>query len=427
MENAVQESTSGRKIFPGWLAFIGGIAAVIFHGATSSTGGYILSAMVLQEGISSTVPGYCASLISLCSVLFAAPFGAFVAKKGHKMGLLAGELAALIGFGTLAFAPANGALTIFMYLFLGFSVVVACKVGGPSLVNHWFQKRKELPMTLVIAAGSLGSIFSGVAASVIAKGGWRSGWMFMMGLTVASAVFVILFVRDDVHGIGEVRDGKAWRIAHGIDLDDSEVKKDAKGGGKGKNFDLVKNPRFLLFSLACLFRMGSYSACIGYITLIIVSKGFTKEQAVLAVGSVALSSVVGRLTAPLWSKILKLSYINVNRVANILMALGAFIIFFSANLTFLSFAAMLIGFSYGMGYVSQTLTLSELFPQYEFTASFSAFTTVVNLSFIFPTVVGLIGAAVGGYSEIYLAFAILNVVFALLYGFCKDKDAAVEA
>lgn len=421
------EDSKTYKIFPGWLAFLGGLLAVIFHGAISSTGGYILSAMVLQEGISSTVPGYCASIISLCSVLFATPFSVFLAKRGHRLGLLMGEVAALVGFAVLAFAPANPVLTIAMYFLLGFSVVVACKVGGPSLVNHWFQKRKELPMTLVIAAGSLGSIFSGVAASVISGNGWRGGWMFMLGLTAVSAVCVLILVRDDVHGIGEVRDGKAWRIKNGIDLDDSDVKKtqngDAKETSEGR-FGMIKNPRFLLFSLACLFRMGSYSGCIGYITLIIVSKGFTKEEAVLAVGSVALSSVVGRLTAPLWTKVLKLSYVNANRIANILMAAGAFIIFGSANLSFLSFAAMLIGFSYGMGYVSQTLTLSELFPEYDFTTVFGAFTTVVNLSFIFPTVVGIIGATLGGYSEIYLGFAIINIVFAVLYGFCKNRTQA---
>ena len=426
MENTNNQNTP-RGIFPGWWAFIGGLLAVIFHGAISSIGGYILGAMVLDGDIGSTIPGYCSSIISLCSVLFAAPFGAFLQKRGHRWGLLMGEIAAIIGFAVLAFGPSNSALTIAMYFLLGFSVVAACKVGGPSLVNCWFQKRKELPMTLVIAAGSLGSIFSGIVASIVEKNGWRGGWVFMLGLTVVSAVCVILLVRDKVHGIGEVRDGKAWRLSHGIDLDDADVKKAVKGeageSSEGR-WGMLKNPRFMLFSLACLFRMGAYAGSMGYVTLIIVSKGFTKEQAALAVGSVALASVVGRLSAPVWTKVLKLSGINVNRISNILMAIGALIIFGSSNLSLLSFAAMLIGFSYGMGYVSQTLTLSELFPEYDFTTVFGAFTTVVNVAFIFPTAVGVIGAALGGYGEIYLAFAIVNIIFAVLFGFCKNKKSS---
>jgi len=87
----------------------------------------------------------------------------------------------------------------------------------------------------------------------------------------------------------------------------------------------------------------------------------------------------------------------------------------------LGFSITLIGFAYGVGYVAQTLVLSDLFPNAEYSTVFGTFTTIVNFSFLFPSIIGLLGAAIGDYSPIYLVFGLINFAFALLLSLCKQK------
>lgn len=48
--------------------------ASLAHGATISVGNYTMAAMVTSAGLSPTIPGYCGSILNLCSVLFTAPY-----------------------------------------------------------------------------------------------------------------------------------------------------------------------------------------------------------------------------------------------------------------------------------------------------------------------------------------------------------------
>ena len=415
-----------NQIFPGWLAIIGGLVAVVCHGTTSYAGSYILSIMILDEGLHSTTAGYCASIISLCSVLFATPLGVIFSKRGHRFGLLLGVLSAAVGFAVLALMPASDILVIIMYFFLGLAIVVSCKVGVPSLVNRWFQHTREFPVSLVLAGGSMGGVFTGLISGVMSQSGWRGGWVFMFVFNLITLAAILLLVRDNVHELGEVRDGRRWREKHGYTMDDSDAPVQRTGSKgysdkKPENGSLMTNPRFILFSIACLFRMGIYAGCVGYVTLIIVSKGYAREEAVLAVGSLAVASMVGRLTGPIWIRVLRLSNLNTNRIAHIIAGVGGLIVFFSDSLTMLGFSITLIGFAYGVGYVAQTLVLSDLFPNAEYSTVFGTFTTIVNFSFLFPSIIGLLGAAIGDYSPIYLVFGLINFAFALLLSLCKQK------
>lgn len=421
-------STDHPTIFYGWFAILGGMIASLAHGATISVGNYTMAAMVTSAGLSPTIPGYCGSILNLCSVLFTAPLCTLITRKGHRFALLLGEGCALIAFALLTRWGANDIVLLLCYLPVGFGLVTGCKVGSPHLVSAWFQERNSLPMTLTIGIASLSAIFSGFNAENIARYGWQAGWVFLGALCVIAALAEWLLVRDDPAAVGEVVDGKRGRAQHGYPLTPASrldgTAADAQSSHSTRT--LLRDWKFLLFNTGAFFRMGTYSGCVTYVSLIIMSKGYQQTQSVAAVTLLTLASMCGCFSVPLWERC-KVSEFQQNILSNGMMAVGCFLVFAGTDLRLLDLAVVFVGFGYGLGHVSQTLVLTELFPSYDFTASFRVHTSIVNLSFVFPMLFGLIGTAFGSYQTLILLLSVLNLLFAFAYLFCRPAPEAQKS
>ena len=420
------EKQAAKKggVFKGWYIIIATMVMAMCGGACTNGTYYNVNIMVNEGLIDSTVPGMCSSIVSLCSVLFATVMGIFMKKKGLKITALFAFLVGAIAFLAMIFLPPMSVIVMLSYFGFGFCMSTVTKLVSPNIVNTWFEHNRALPMALVIAGPAAVTIFSGIQGSLVTKYGWRAGWIW--GLLFVAVGFVLAFfcARDDIHQIGEVRDGRAWREKHGISLDDSgvvagEEKKESVGAA-----GLLKNIKFWLFGVSCLIRMGSFAGCQVYITLIILSRGFSKVEAAAAIASITLASTVGRLATPLVSKVFRLSNTGCNILAHLIMAGGCIGIFFCSSLLSFTITTLLIGFAYRLGFVSQTLALADLFPSYDFSSILGVFTTIVNCSFIFPTLVGVVGKALGqDYTPIYVVLGVINIALAVLVFTMRPKQS----
>ena len=321
-------STDHPTIFYGWFAILGGMIASLAHGVTISVGNYTMAAMVTSAGLSPTIPGYCGSILNLCSVLFTAPLCTLITRKGHRFALLLGEGCALIAFALLTRWGANDIVLLLCYLPVGFGLVTGCKVGSPHLVSAWFQERNSLPMTLTIGIASLSAIFSGFNAENIARCGWQAEWVFLGALCVIAALAEWLLVRDDPAAVGEVVDGKRWRAQHGYPLTPASrldgTAADVQSSHSTRT--LLRDWKFLLFNTGAFFRMGTYSGCVTYVSLLIMSKGYQQTQSVAAVTLLTLASMCGCFSVPLWERC-KVSEFQQNILSNGMMAVGCFLVF----------------------------------------------------------------------------------------------------
>lgn len=422
MENQTAKSTG---IFKGWYIIVVAMIMSLCGGACTNGTYYNVNIMVDEGLIDSTVPGLCSSIVSLCSVLFATAMGIFMRKKGLKITALFAFTVGIIAFAAMIFLPPVGALVMLAYFGFGFCMSTVTKLVSPNIVNTWFQHNRALPMALVIAGPAAVTVFSGIQGKLVTDYGWRAGWIWGILFVIVGFICALFCARDDIHEIGEVRDGRAWREKHGYSMDDSGL--DASAGEttqETKASALFRVPKFWLFGGSCLIRMGSFSGCQAYITLIILSRGFTKVEAAAAIASITMASTVGRLATPFVAKLFRLSNTGTNILAHLIMAAGCISIFFCNTLMSFTIATLLIGFAYGLGFVSQTLALADLFPKFSFSAILGVFTTIINCSFIFPTIVGFIGKALGeNYSPIYFTLGFVNIALAVLVFLIRPKKA----
>ena len=428
MENTGNQKRTG--IFRGWYVIIFTMIMTLCGGACTNGTYYNVNVMVNDGLIDSTVPGMCSSIVSLCSVLFAAAMGVFMRKKGLKVTAILAFAAGMAAFLAMLLLPPMGIAVMLAYFGFGFCMSTVTKLVAPNIVNTWFDRNRALPMALVIAGPAAVTVFSGIQGSLVTQYGWRAGWAWGLLFVVVGFAMAFLCCRDDIHAIGEVRDGRAWREKHGIPLEDSQDTASGKQGTEEKDTSkLFKMPKFWAFGISCLVRMGSFAGCQVYITLIILSHGFTKVEAAAAIASITLASTVGRLATPLVTKVFRLSNTGANILAHIIMAAGCISIFFCESLLSFTIATILVGFAYGLGFVSQTLALADLFPDFNFSAILGVFTTIVNCSFVFPTLVGFLGKSLGGnYSPIYFVLGVVNVGLALLVLFIgrSKRTAATQ-
>lgn len=428
MENTLQAKKP--VIFRGWVVVIAASILAAFSGGTTNFSYFVVGNLSREGVISSTTPGFITSIVSLCSVLFATSVGALIKKKGHRFVMLIGFIMPILAYTALILLPTSDVLCIAAAFSFGFCLCCNSKMASPSLVHTWFQHNRAIPMTLVIATPSAITIFTGFQAKFMDAFGYTGGWGFILIMCVLALPIIAIFIRDDIRGVGEVRDGKWWREKRGLPMDDGDVAKsaengDAKDSEKGA---LRKNGRFWAFSICCLLRMGVFAGSSAYITIIILSKGFSRTEAAMALASLTLSSTVGRLTTPVVTKLFRFSNVFANVIAHLCMTAGCVLLVFGSNLTEFSIAIILMGYAYGLGFVSQTLALGDLFPQVAFTSALGLFTTVVNCSFIFPTLVGFIGKALGeNYSPVYLVMGIINILAAVIVFFCRPKSVKIPS
>lgn len=418
MENKTEKS----RLFPGFLQVPVAVLSAMISGGTTTLSYFVIGIMVNEGLIDSTVSGTCVSIVAVASILFSAMVGMMYKKIGHKKSMAIGFIVPILSFAALALLPVSNFLCIACALLWGFCLVVVSKIGTPSLIRTWFDKRASIPMALIIAAASMSSFLTKPMGKIMTETSYKSGWIFIAALCVVAVIVVLLFVRDDIKAIGEVPDSVAWRKAHNLPLE-AEKKEGAKADKGEIKKVIFKNPKFWLFSICSLFRMGVYAGSNAYITLIILSRGISAAEAGVALASLTLSSTVGRLATPVIIKALRLSNSQSNALAHVITFLGCILLVFGQSLAVFSFAVMCIGFSYGLGFVSQTLTLGNLFPDLDFSTVLGFFNTVIGFNFVFPICVGFIGKMLGeNYSPIYLVFGIINIAAAIvLLIFAKDK------
>lgn len=415
------------RIFKGWYVIILTMIMALCGGACTNGTYYNANIMVNEGLIDSTVPGMCSSIVSLCSVLFATGMGMFMRKKGMKVTAVFAFTVGIIAFLAMIFLPPMDIAVMAAYFGFGFCMSTVTKLVAPNIVNTWFEHNRALPMAIVIAGPAAVTIFSGIQGTLVTDYGWRAGWVWGLLFVIVGFVLAFICTNDDLSKIGEVRDGRAYREKHGLPIESVASTEAAKEKEVGAA-QLLKTPTIWLFGGACLIRMGSFSGCQAYITLIILSRGFNAVEAAAAIASITMASTVGRLATPLVTKLLRLSNTGTNILAHLIMAAGCISIFFCNSLMSFAIATILIGFAYGLGFVSQTLALADLFPHFSFSSILGVFTTIVNCSFIFPTLVGFIGKALGeNYSPIYFTLGFVNIALALLVFFIGRKKTPASA
>lgn len=169
---------------------------------------------------------------------------------------------------------------------------------GPqaSLIARWFIRRRGLAIGIAFAGTGIGSllIIPGIE-HLISPFGWRTSYIVLAGLTLATLPFIVYLLRLNPADKGLQPDG----IPKTATLDDSTHPLEA-----WKMSDAVRTPAFWLLLLAALGAIGPVRMLSVHQLAILVESGYESSYAALAIGfSGAITAIAFILLGALSDKI----------------------------------------------------------------------------------------------------------------------------
>ena len=186
-----------QGLYFGWIIVaIAFIIRVFGIGVRSSFGVFLLP--LEQEFATGRASISLTASIALFVIAFSQPFiGRLVDALGAKRLLAMGAI--LIAVSQFLLSTARSPLEIYVYMGLigglGFGTVTS--VPGAILITNWFFRRRGFALSLATSGIGIGLPVLAVPASLITlASGWRTGYLFLGGITLAILLPVMLLIRE---------------------------------------------------------------------------------------------------------------------------------------------------------------------------------------------------------------------------------------
>lgn len=409
----------GGGVFYGW--FIVG-AVLIVMTVTAGLGFYNLSvylkAFIAERGFSVSATSGATACFFIASGFTGLGVASLIDRYDPRWVITAGAvMSALATFGA-GYVTELWQLYAF-YILFGAGYAGAALIPGTTLVARWFVRRRSIALSVASTGLSLGGILlTPVAANMIEHMGigGATPWlavMFLLGVIPVSW----FFIRPSPHAMGLGPDG-------------DPVLRDESGAplpADGIDFDSAIRSRFFLFTTAAfIFAMMAQVGVIAHLFRLVATRSGSNDTAVLAVATMAMASIVGRLLGG-WG----LAYMSSRLfVFGLTFVQGlALTLYASVGGTHALLATtVLFGVTVGNLLMMQPLLIAEAFGLKAYGRIYSFNQLFMTLGVATgPAAVGLLYEWLGGYDVAFLVMAAASAIAFLLTFAAGPVRALIES
>lgn len=195
--------TAQKKSYRGWLAFAAALLIEFFlYGFVANTRSLLIEPMCADLDMSRTFFASSMSFSGYLNVAISFVFAAVMTKIGLRKTVVIGASssilwAALFVLAGFAEGAASIALITAAQILIGFVYSWSGLMAMAIVINNWFAHRRNLLMSIAVAAGGLGgAVGSPIVASLIDQFGWRTEMLVMGVLAVVAVVLIGLFIKE---------------------------------------------------------------------------------------------------------------------------------------------------------------------------------------------------------------------------------------
>lgn len=278
----------GRSLYYGWVLVITlGITETITWGIIYYGFAVFLPVMEADLGWSRATMSGAFSVATLLSGIFAAPVGRWLDRRGPRLLMTAGSVAATL----LVVAWARVAsLTQFYVLWALIGVVMATVLYEPAfaVVTAWFERKRTRALTVVtLMAGFASTIFMPAESWLIELQGWRTALLtlaaFLAATTILPHALLLRHRPEDLglHADGDARPPAWWRSGGPVPV--------TSVGAAMR--DSAFRWLAVAFSLSTLVAYAVHVHLVAYLQ----DRGYEPALAATATGMVGAMQVLGRI------------------------------------------------------------------------------------------------------------------------------------
>lgn len=285
---------------------------------------------------------------------------------------------------------------------IGFATIVPCQTLG----QNWFLKRRALAIAIIFTAGGIvGKIVVRYDAYMLEHYDWRTGWLVLAGVSGCLAIISALLIRDTPEQLGQVRDGAS------PDRDDETSEATVtttKSMDTWKAGQAMRTWQFALLVVCGVAYAVPWGVTVSHMTLHFIDIGFSREDALPLLGTMALVSIAGRMTGMLGD------YIPPQIVLAFALAVeglgcGGLLVADTKSMAYVCIT--MIGLGFGTAYISIPVVFSHFFGRQAFgmTSGVRIFVTGI-FNGLGPWVTGMIVDRTGSYSIPFAGLLVLCIV-----------------
>jgi len=283
--------------------------------------------------------------------IFGISAGFLIDRYGTRRILLAGLIAAGIGFLGFAGMHSLGAYYVFYFM-----ETIGYVSGGPVpnqvLISHWFNRMRGRAMGLAyVGIGVGGAVAPVLAQYLIRHAGWRTA-MLVFGATIFLLVvpLVLLVVKNRPEDIGLNPDGAP----------SAAVSSQAAPGARAVSLrQALDEPSFWLILAGSAMSIGAVGGVIQHLQLFLRDQQFTPETAARVASFLLVSSIAGRVIMGYLADGFHKKYVMV--AAYLMVGLSIPALYYVETPGMIYLFALVFGFGMGADYMLIPLMTAHCF------------------------------------------------------------------
>ncbi|MSP42195.1 MAG: MFS transporter [Alphaproteobacteria bacterium] len=399
--------------FSGW-KIEGALCSIYFLALGINYYGFvaILPAMIVDQGWSRGDATIGFSFVGAVAGL-GSPFAAMCIRRiGARNTIIAGgvvnALGALITYSTHSLLQYYVGIGFFMAL----GITLQTLVPGSTVLTNWFLRRRALAMGLFLSMGGLGGFVASMAFGYFVKvtGDWRGVFLIMICTALLASLVAYLFVHNQPGDVGQFQDGV-----------DASLPPETQGlKPKKSNIETSVYP----WTMREAIRTRAYWVIVGAFTVALMGyyigisqapiyleldRGMDPLIAKSALAAVLLISTLGRFSGGLLGDHFQPRYLL---TAGLVMVLIGMVLLNYSDAIWQVYAfAILLGFGYGLAYLSLPTLMANYFGGNDYARILGAVYFVsIPLGALAPVLAGYTFDLVHSYTAVFLGFAALAVI-----------------
>lgn len=391
-----------------WI-LLGALCLVYLFGIGPALYGYgvVLAPTAESLGISRAQASLGYSVLALTLGLAGPLVAWLMGRIGSRWTIFIGGLIAAAGAALVATSNAYPLYLLGAGVLLGLGVAMQTVLPGTTMVTNWFARRRSLAMGIFLAAGGLGGFIAAPVISnlIAATGTYRSAWWAIAASGIIASIIGVIFAREKPEDMGLEPDGVIAGGASG-----SRVYQTPREWGVAA---ALRTPTFwMIVAASSVFVLG-LQIVNSQLVAHLGGLGVTAGVAAGALGTMALLSAVSRLIGgPIGDRVEPRILLAVGLIGQLAGAL----LLINARETVLVYTAVVVfGVGYGVAFVAVPSLIANYFGR-------EAYPRLYGIRLPISTVVGAIGPfaagvvfdAVGSYTMVFIGYAVLAGVAAVI-------------
>jgi MFS family permease len=341
-----------------------------------------------------------------------------IQRLGVKRTLLVGTLMILAGSLLMRFGVTESWQYVVVYggligLGTGFGAILPITTS----ITLWFEKRRALAMSVVLAAGGMGGLVSSPLVDRIVTSterGWQAGWELVALVAVVSFLIALVFVRDKPGDAGGTDEIEPISVADGSQVGAglARTARVYRTPRDWKTADALRSRALWLFSIGSLAFGAPFWLCVAHSASHLRDLGVSPSTASLALGLLTAFSIAGRLLAGSLGDRIEPRFLWAG--ALILLAAGCLAILQARTVAAIVLYACLVGMGFGVAYVCRAVTVGNYFGASVFASINGILGSLLTVFMAaVPWIAGMIRDTQGSYGPAFVGIAVFSLVGSL--------------